>query len=125
VRCTTGKARFRLTPDVGGATWMTWGDRKSDRVRFEHFCEPVNIVAIDGTWRRQCFLRDVSATGARLEIDGSTDVFQTKEFFLLLSATGTAFRRCELVWINGVTVGVHFIVGKAQKKKSPPATQVH
>jgi hypothetical protein len=91
---------------------MTWGDRKSDRVRFEHFCEPVNIVAIDGTWRRQCFLRDVSATGARLEIDGSTDVFQTKEFFLLLSATGTAFRRCELVWINGVTVGVHFIVGK-------------
>jgi PilZ domain len=117
---------FRLSADIDGAAWMTWGNRKSDRVRFEHFCDPVNIVAIDGTWRRQCFLRDVSSTGARIEIEGSTDVFQAKEFFLILSTTGTAFRRCELVWINGMTVGVHFITESAQKKKkSQPASQVH
>jgi hypothetical protein len=100
----------------GGAISMTYGDRKSDRVRFEHFSEPVNLVSIDGTWRRQCLLRDVSSTGARLEIDGATDVFQAKEFFLLLSATGAAFRRCELVWINGLTVGVRFILERDKKK---------
>jgi hypothetical protein len=95
---------------------MTGESRKSDRVRFEHFTSPVNIVAIDGTWRRQCLLRDVSATGAHLEIDGTTDVFQAKEFFLVLSSTGTAFRRCELVWINGLSVGVRFIDGNKKKK---------
>jgi hypothetical protein len=95
---------------------MTGESRKSDRVRFEHFTSPVNIVAIDGTWRRQCLLRDVSAAGAQLEIEGTTDVFQAKEFFLVLSSTGAAFRRCELVWINSLTVGVHFIVENRKKK---------
>ena len=99
-----------------GALSMTGEGRKSHRVRFEHFCSPVNIVAIDGTWRRQCLLRDVSATGAQLEIDGTTDVFQAKEFFLVLSSTGAAFRRCELVWINGLTVGVRFMVENKKKK---------
>jgi PilZ domain len=104
-----------------GAVSMTGEGRKSNRVRFEHFCSPVNIVAIDGTWRRQGLLRDVSATGAQLEIDGTTDVFQAKEFFLLLSSTGAAFRRCELVWINGLTVGVRFIAENKKKK----ATTAH
>jgi hypothetical protein len=114
-------AGIDLTADNGGAVSMTYGDRKSDRIRFEHFSEPVNIVAIDGTWRRQCLLRDVSATGAQLEIEGTTDVFQAKEFFLVLSSIGTAFRRCELVWINGLTVGVRFIVENKRKK----ATATH
>jgi hypothetical protein len=100
---------------------MTGDSRKSDRVRFEHFCEPVNIVAIDGTWRRQCLLRDVSTSGAQLEIEGTTDVFQAKEFFLILSSIGTEFRRCELVWINGLTVGVRFIFENKRKK----ATATH
>jgi hypothetical protein len=105
-----------LAADSGGALSMTGESRKSDRVRFEHFCEPVNIVAIDGTWRRQCLRRDVSTTGAQLEIEGTTDVFQAKEFFLVLSSIGTAFRRCELVWINGLTVVVRFIVENKRKK---------
>jgi hypothetical protein len=73
-------------------------------------------MAVDGTWRRSCTLKDVSATGARLEVDGSTDVLTSREFFLVLSSTGLAFRRCELVWINGTTVGVRFIVDKEKKK---------
>jgi hypothetical protein len=95
---------------------MTGDNRQSDRVRFEHYSNPVNIVAIDGTWRRQCLLRDVSTSGAQLEIEGATDVFQAKEFFLVLSSTGAAFRRCELVWINGFTVGVRFIVENKKKR---------
>jgi hypothetical protein len=32
-----------------------------------------------------------------------------KEFFLLLSSNGLAFRRCELAWVNGDKLGVFFI----------------
>jgi hypothetical protein len=40
---------------------------------------------------------DVSQTGARLLIEGSLEGLDLKEFFLLLSSTGLAYRRCELV----------------------------
>ena len=46
---------------------------------------PVNIMAIDGTWRRSCTMLDVSEGGARLSIDGSVEGLVLKEFFLLLS----------------------------------------
>jgi hypothetical protein len=62
----------------------------------------------------------VSATGARLEVDGPTDVLQSREFFLLLSSTGLAFRRCELIWINGSIVGVHFVLSNGKTKKAKP-----
>jgi hypothetical protein len=33
----------------------------------------VQIVAIDGTWRRQCTMQDVSETGAKLKIEGTVE----------------------------------------------------
>jgi len=98
---------------------MTWGQRKADRVQFQH-AHVVNLMAVDGTWRRSCTLKDVSATGARLEVEGSTDVLNSREFFMVLSSTGLAFRRCELVWINGSTVGVHFVLNSGKKAKPTP-----
>jgi hypothetical protein len=47
-------------------------------------------------------------------------VLQAREFFLLLSSTGLAFRKCELVWIDGEQVGVRFIA-KGPKKKAKSA----
>jgi hypothetical protein len=96
---------------------MTYGDRKSDRVQFQRPF-PANLMGVDGTWRRSCVLKDVSSTGARLEIEGTTDVLQAKEFFLVLSSTGLAFRRCELVWIDGTTVGIRFLLNKPDRKAS-------
>jgi hypothetical protein len=87
---------------------VPFGDRKSDRVRLEHK-RPVNLMGVDGTWRRTCLLLDVSSSGARLDVDGTLDVLQAKEFFLLLSSTGLAFRRCELIRVEGSQVGVRFI----------------
>ena len=98
---------------------MSWGAQQADRVQFQH-AHAVNLMAVDGTWRRACILKDVSSTGARLEVEGSTDVLGSREFFLVLSSTGLAFRRCQLVWINGTTVGVQFIF---EKKKKAAATQ--
>jgi hypothetical protein len=74
------------------------------------------MMAIDGTWRRPCTLEDVSETGARLTVDGSIEGLPLKEFFLLLSTVGNAYRRCQLAWVNGDQVGVFFL--RAKRKKS-------
>jgi hypothetical protein len=100
---------------------MRWENRKSNRVRLEHDY-PVNLMGVDGTWRRSCILRDISTTGAKLDVEGTTEVLRAREFFLLLSSTGLAFRRCELVWIDGSQVGIRFIADKEARKKRPSAS---
>src|SRR5215813_13667378 len=96
---------------------MRGENRRSSRIRFDHR-HPVNLMGVDGTWRRSCYLLDASASGAKLEIEGSVEVLQAREFFLLLSSTGLAFRRCELVWVDGSQVGVKFIENDKGKKQS-------
>ena len=92
--------------------------RKGDRVVFERGI-PAHMMAIDGTWRRECMMEDVSETGAKLTIEGSVEGLHLKEFFLLLSSTGLAYRRCELAWVNGDQIGVTFLKhGDGKKKKS-------
>ncbi len=98
---------------------MKGENRSAPRVRFDN-PHPVNLLGVDGTWRRSCRLLDASDSGAKLEIEGSADVLQSKEFFLVLSATGLAFRRCEMVWIDGSQVGVRFIKNERGKKRSVP-----
>jgi hypothetical protein len=98
---------------------MAYGDRKADRVRLEQRY-PVNLFGIDGTWRRSCFLLDVSDTGARLEVEGSLDVLKAQEFFLVLSSTGLAFRRCELIRVDGPEIGVRYIAEKPRKGRGSP-----
>ncbi len=88
--------------------------RKARRVVFERGFA-AHMMAIDGTWRRACKLEDVSDTGAKLTIEGSVEGLQLKEFFLVLSSTGVAYRRCELAWVNGDKIGVYFL--KPGKKK--------
>lgn len=97
---------------------MPFGNRKSERVRLDHQ-RPVNLMGVDGTWRRNCLLLDVSSTGARLDVDGTLDVLQAKEFFLLLSSTGLAFRRCELIRVEGSQVGVRFVEVRKKGRGRP------
>jgi hypothetical protein len=94
---------------------MKGENRRAARVQFEQV-HAVNLMGVDGTWRRSCVLLDVSQTGAKLEIEGSPDVLRAREFFLLLSSTGLAFRRCELVWVDGTQVGVKFTTADKKKK---------
>jgi hypothetical protein len=90
--------------------------RGNNRVVFERGI-PAQMMGIDGTWRRDCTMEDVSETGAKLTIDGSVEGLHLKEFFLLLSSTGLAYRRCELAWVNGDQIGVNFLkVGEKKKK---------
>ena len=78
---------------------MAFGNRKSARVNFERGIH-VYIMGIDGTWRRDCLMIDVSQTGARLCVEGSLEGLNLKEFFLLLSSTGLAYRRCQMVRLS-------------------------
>jgi hypothetical protein len=103
---------------------MAYGDRKSERVNFDRGI-PVYMMGIDGTWRRDCMMIDVSQTGARLLVEGSLEGLDLKEFFLLLSSTGLAYRRCKLVRVSGDQIGVEFLARdtstkkKAKKQRSP------
>ena len=89
--------------------------RKAHRVLFERGFA-ANMMAIDGTWQRPCTVEDVSETGARLTVDGPIEGLVLKEFFLLLSTMGKAYRRCQLAWVNGDQVGVHFLKSGDKKK---------
>ena len=95
---------------------MPVDSKGSDRVNFSRGYD-VCIMAIDGTWRRDCQLNAVSESDASLTVEGSIHGLNLKEFFLLLSSTGLAYRRCELVRVNGSEMDIHFLKGK--KKKSP------
>jgi hypothetical protein len=94
---------------------MRFDGRKASRVKMDNR-QPVNLMGSDGTWRRSCVLLDVSNSGAKIEVEGTLDVLQAKEFFMVLSSTGLAYRRCELVWIDGTTAGVHFVTADSRKK---------
>ena len=79
------------------------------------------MMGIDGTWRRECTMEDISETGAKLTVEGSVEGLHLKEFFLLLSSTGLAYRRCELAWVNGDQIGVNFLKPGDKKKKAASA----
>jgi hypothetical protein len=97
---------------------MTFGMRKSERVNFERGID-VFMMGIDGPWRRSCVMFDVSQTGARLHVEDSIEGLDLKEFFLLLSSTGLAYRRCKLVRVAGDQIGIEFLaLGKTNKKQS-------
>lgn len=95
--------------------------RRNDRIAFERGF-PAAITSLDGKWRMPCAMDDVSDEGARLSVKGKIDGVDLKEFILLLSANGKAFRRCELSWIEGSEIGVRFI--KQDGRKRAPAKAV-
>jgi transposase-like protein len=84
---------------------------------------PVQIMAIDGTWRRRCILKQVSEAGGMLAVEGSVQGLNLREFFLLLLSTGLAYRRCEVDHINGDEMTVAFLRrrGKQKEKSQEPA----
>ena len=63
--------------------------RKGERFSFERGIS-AHMMGIDGTWRRNCIMEDISETGARLTVEGSVEGLNLREFFLLLSSTGLA-----------------------------------
>ncbi|HUI97698.1 MAG TPA: PilZ domain-containing protein [Xanthobacteraceae bacterium] len=94
--------------------------RNYDRVQFGRGYI-ARVMAIDGTWQRDCHIGDVSDTGAKLRIRGAINAIDTQEFLLVLSPTGNAFRRCERIWLNGDEVGVRFLKEVSADGRPPAA----
>ena len=101
---------------------MTEDGKSIERVTFSRGVD-VCIMAIDGTWRRDCQLNAISDNDAILTVEGSIQGLNLKEFFLLLSSTGLAYRRCELVRVNGTEMDIQFLKGKNKKKGRGGANQ--
>jgi hypothetical protein len=74
------------------------------------------IMGIDGTWRCECTMDEVSESAARLTINRPMDGLNLREFFLVLSSTGLAFRRCQLAGVNGNRISATFVSQKVKKK---------
>lgn len=96
---------------------MNEDKQRAPRVNFERGVT-VRILAIDGTWQRECEMLDVSDTDALLRVLGSLAGLDLKEFFLVLSSRGTAHRRCALASVEGEHLRVSFVKDKNGKKKA-------
>lgn len=94
--------------------------QSSRRVTFE---PPLlaQMMAIDGTWRRPCCIKDVSENDAKLLVEASFEGLALKEFFLLLSSTGLAYRRCQLSRVQGEELEVRFLLKNSNKPTKEPA----
>jgi hypothetical protein len=99
------------------STEPTAGRKGPERVTFSRGYG-VCIMGIDGTWRRDCLLNAISDNDAILTVEGSIQGLNLREFFLLLSSTGLAYRRCELVRVNGTEIDIQFLKGKKKVDKS-------
>jgi hypothetical protein len=77
-------------------------------------------IALEGKGLRGCVLWDISATGARIEVDDAESL--PDEFILFLSSRGAARRRCRAAWRKPGQVGVQFQPAKPRKAKpvAPP-----
>jgi hypothetical protein len=58
---------------------------------------------------RSCSIADISETGAK--VTAETDGELPDQFILLLTPNGATRRLCQVIWRNGLTVGVRFIHG--------------
>jgi hypothetical protein len=72
--------------------------------------QPVNqaamIYAADGARIAPCRLRNISATGAQLELEREANL--PRIFLLSLSENGMVRRRCAVGWQFSTVVGVKF-----------------
>ena len=51
------------------------------------------------------------------------DPLELREFFLVLSSFGNAFRRCEMAWVNGDHFGAKFVEQARPPSKAKAARQ--
>ena len=85
-------------------------NRRSTRRIVHH---GARIMRTDGSVLGICIMADLSATGARLQVQQPAAL--PDEFVLLLSHTGQLSRKCSVAWRAETEVGVEFIAGKSSR----------
>jgi hypothetical protein len=69
---------------------------------------PASLVIDDQTAEIECFVLDVSPGGAKIVTDAEIDV--SGRFLLTLVPAHPKRQRCEVVWRDGTTFGIKFVV---------------
>jgi hypothetical protein len=82
---------------------MPTDKRKSRRYSVEH---GARIARDDGSDPQGCRMLDVSAHGARLELETASKL--PDKFVLLLSHDGDLRRECTVIWRSENAVGIEF-----------------
>lgn len=81
---------------------------KSPRAKRQKVNQDAMIYAINGAQIAPCRLRDISVTGAQIEL--LREIELPKTFLLSLSENGSVRRRCIIAWQFSTVVGVRFDV---------------
>jgi hypothetical protein len=81
------------------------GEQRRDR-RY-YVAQGARIAGADGGILTTCRILDISARGARLEMDALDTV--PDDFILLLSRDGRLRRQCLTVWRSETAIGVEFV----------------
>jgi hypothetical protein len=84
--------------------------RKSKRHFVHH---GARMVRPDGSSLGACVMADLSATGARLQVEQPAAL--PDEFILLLSHAGQLRRKCAVTWRAETEVGVKFFAERPPK----------
>ena len=83
--------------------------------------QPGLICNSDGSIVSSCVMTDVSATGAKLILDGAPEV--PDEFVLLLSKGGKVHRRCKVIRRFETGIAVKFVLPLAARPTAKNAAQ--
>lgn len=81
-------------------------NRQSSRVDVRYIAW---IDVGDGLPMRDCIMRDISVSGAKLGIMTTTPNAIPNEFTLLLSPDGRVRHRCRVAWRTDENMGVEFL----------------
>ena len=86
----------------------------------------IRVMTIDGTWRGEGRLIEISDSEAQIELTGHAT--ELSEFFLMLTGFGNpVFRRCRRKWVDGAQMGVTFKrtdIGIKSPKEVPQESSV-
>jgi PilZ domain len=91
-------------------------NRKTRRRVVQH---PAMVLNRDGSISCLCMMKDVSATGAKLELQTDSEV--PDEFILLMSKYGNVRRECKISWRTKTAIGVRFVVADRGRKTATPS----
>jgi hypothetical protein len=80
-------------------------------------------MAFDKDVQQGCAIADISETGARIDVEDVDNV--PDRFILLLAASGSARRKCRVVWRQERQIGVVFEPSPATADKASLVPAMH
>jgi hypothetical protein len=95
-----------ISPEQGWNSGAFLMAKMQPRAKRQPISQDAMIYAANGTRIAPCRLRNVSATGAQIELHREIEL--PRKFLLSLSENGVVRRQCVIAWQFSTVVGVKF-----------------